>query len=898
MNKKVFFFICALLVFSSRSQGAETLVHSITLRNHTAVSDETIRSILPLKEGETWDEEKFKQAIAYLKQWGRFRKVEAEKKISQLGVDLVFNLDDGWIISNIDVRGHYPFLSRRIRAVISLRVGTSYREGMAEEQIERIEHFFEGQGYEGTKVFVEEKKDPKKDIVLLTFKVKKGRRFRIGNITVDGNTVFPHSYFVSKVNPLIPYRLPRLKESLDKIRRDYQEKGYLRARIKLARTERDEKENKIHLWLKVDQHDQVSIQIRGNRKLMKKTLLPVLTLKQDGGYDRYEIEQSRQALLRLYAQNGFMDARVEAHREEIKSGKIKVIFSIVEGVRTQVHSIRFVGNKNIGSGKLKENMGTKEAAFFHWAPFEPHLFERDLRQFTSVYGEQGYLEASVIEKKVDFDEVKDHVFIEISLEEGQRSFIDEIQFEGHQHFSERKLKRLITHKKRRPLKPQKIAEDREKILAAYAKDGFPYATVLVDPQYDKETAHVSLRYVIDEGKRVKVGQILIVGNNHTWDRSVRSALSLKEGSLFDQSKVLESAASLRKLGAFNSVNIEVMGLEQKESIVHLLVKLEEAKPAVIDLATSFDTIERFSGEVTFTHRNLFGLAKRGNISFKGGEKIQRGEFNLINPRFFGSNLQFITTGFSQLEDKPAFNAFELGGILSLLREFTSEISLLGRYEFTRTSITDSDPTDTTAKRDNSISKVGVSFTYDSRDYFADPKNGFFFLSGNDVATTVLGSGSSFLKFRGWFGHYKTFFGVLTFANTLRMEGIKNVGQESVPIQELLFVGGDYSVRGFAQDSIGPKKADGTPEGGQISVVHNIEMQTKLFHNIKGVLFLDSGSLTNDVNTISLDTLRHGAGAGLRYITPVGPIRFDYGFKLDQRSGEGEGRFHFSFGTTF
>ncbi|MDO8644229.1 MAG: outer membrane protein assembly factor BamA [bacterium] len=726
----------------------------------------------------------------------------------------------------------------------------------------------------------------------------------MGQITVDGNTIFPKGYFVSKINPLFSYKPERIRDALEKMRAGYQGRGYYKARVEVVKTEFDEAKRVVNLWVQVKEHDKVKTRFLGNRTLHDETLRQILTFEREGDYDRYEVQKSREAILDLYRRYGFLNTTVEVKRDRHIPGLVILLFKIHEGVSTQVHSIRFENNQAIRSGKLKKRMKTVENGLFHWAPFRPEIFQKDLEQLPKIYRDNGYLEAKVESQTIRWTEDQKKVFLKVLVSEGGRSYLNGIHFRGNDFFSDKKLLKNLSLKRGNPFKPAALDEDLETLRILYQEKGFAYVTVTPIIIFHPKTKEIAVSYDIQEGPRVKVGRILFVGNNLTRDKALRKGMDIREGDFYRRSRVLESATSLRRLGSLTTVNIQTIGLESREEIVSLVVKVEEAKRNVIDLAVSFDTYERFAGEVTLTNRNLFGYAKRGNLRFKGGEKIQRGEANFINPRFFGQNMEVITTGFTQFEDNTSFNAVEVGGILSSLVPLRRDLTLLGRYEYTRTYITDDTPLDDATKRDNATSKVGTSVTYDTRDYFADPRNGIYALGSVDLADSLIGSGSSFLALKHWFGYYKTFQNSSfarrwTFVNSFRIEGLKNFEDQPIPIQERLFMGGDYTLRGFSQDSIGPLASGGvTPAGGEISLIHNLEIQFKISRSFKAVTFLDSGSLTNDFDEINRTTLRHSTGVGVRYITPVGPIRFDYGVKLDRQTGESRGRFHFTFGYPF
>ena len=203
-----------------------------------------------------------------------------------------------------------------------------------------------------------------------------------------------------------------------------------------------------------------------------------------------------------------------------------------------------------------------------------------------------------------------------------------------------------------------------------------------------------------------------------------------------------------------------------------------------------------------------------------------------------------------------------------------------------------------AERDHTTSKFSFSFNYDRRDSYSDPQKGYVAFAGVDYSNKLIASSFNFLQPKGYFAYYLPLGSRTTLITFVRMEGIKVFGGDQLPRDKKLFLGGDYTVRGFDEDSVGPIGTDGRPAGGQLLISSSSEIQTRLFRNFKLALFLDSGSLTNDFGTVSTASFRHSAGAGLRYVTPIGPLRLDYGFKLDKRVGESVGRLHLAFGYSF
>jgi len=224
-------------------------------------------------------------------------------------------------------------------------------------------------------------------------------------------------------------------------------------------------------------------------------------------------------------------------------------------------------------------------------------------------------------------------------------------------------------------------------------------------------------------------------------------------------------------------------------------------------------------------------------------------------------------------------------------------NFMARYELSRNFFVsgNSAAADNESLRNNLTSKVSLSFIRDDRNNFADPKKGFKSMAGVDIFNEVNGNHANFVEMHLGETYLYTFWDRLTLTNDLRFDEIFEINSSIIPQNERLYLGGDTSIRGFAQDAIGPQNALGKPVGGKIRWIYNAELAVRLVGKFKVAAFYDMGSLTDHYSSMSMYNIRNSAGLGLRYITPVGPLRLDYGFKLDRRRGEGLGRLHFTFG---
>ncbi len=294
---------------------------------------------------------------------------------------------------------------------------------------------------------------------------------------------------------------------------------------------------------------------------------------------------------------------------------------------------------------------------------------------------------------------------------------------------------------------------------------------------------------------------------------------------------------------------------------------------------------------------MWGTGKNANIKLQAGQEISRFEVNYVDPRVLGKSLQLVLGAFTGFERRPYFENFSTGVFSTLFKDFGPNFNTYGQLQFdfvnfdeSKTIVSQLQPGQTAEDRTRMATTLGV--TYDRRDNFGNPRRGYY-LNGNVTFTNqfVQHSGN-YVTTRASLGDWYTPFRRLTIANALRVAKIFPIpSYTNIPVDDRLYLGGDDTVRGFAQDSL-------LPSGGNFSLVYNLELQINPFGNFQVVGFLDSGIVIEDMSQFSLYNLRHSIGPGVRYMTPVGPIRLEYGFKLDRHPGEGVGRLHFSFGYFF
>lgn len=869
-------------------------VRSIEIQNNLPLKQKDILSIIRLKEGELFDREKMENSIFDLRKWGVFKTVEVIVRHEDAAVDLIYQLEDAYLIKEVAIQGNYPLLEKKVRRAIFMSPGDVFEDEKIPEQIDRLISLYEKEGFLDTVVYIEQYPNEKDRSITLKVKVEKGRGFRINEITLEGNTVFQAGRIKNKINKFFDYKPRQVKSDIDAIVKLYKDAGFPRVRVKLANIEFDIEKRTVDLTLQIKEGKKVEVEFEGNLHQQNRKLQKIVSVNQSGDTDEFELEHSKGLLLSHYRSIGYDEAKVEYSKKELSPSHTLIHFKIEEGKKHLIKKIDFEGNKNASDGELKNQMLTKEQSFGNRGVFLEELFKQDLENVEKFYEAKGYLESKVEDWKKDLNETQDKYLLHIKLKEGKTYLVESVSFEGLNSLKLEKVKKILRVQENKFYSPILLEEDVRALLVYYADQGYPYAEAKTDFEM-LASGKVNVRYKINEGEKVRIGQILLVGNNRTKAKTIFQALKLKEGDSFKPQQVLDAQIRLRRLGIFDSITLETLGLKGKEEIVHLVVRVEERKNKILDLGLTYDTDTSFKAKLVYSELNFLGRAKHLDFKLTGGTQFSRGEVAYNDPRFLGTDWQQFANIFAQYENRASFEDEQVGSSIAFLRDLTRRLTLVLKYEFTLTDFNEA-KTDFSLLRagsgDNTTGKLGVSVSYDKRDNFGDPHSGYYTVGKFDYGTQFNDGITHFLKWGSRFAHWWSPLKALTFANVLRMDNIIPLSSSKrVPAQELFFMGGDDTIRGFKQDEV-------NPGGGKLAFVHNLELQFRLFKGFQVVGFLDSGLDVNSWGDLGADTLRHSAGAGLRYVTPVGPIRLDYGFVLDRRPEESKRRLHFTFGYFF
>lgn len=443
-------------------------------------------------------------------------------------------------------------------------------------------------------------------------------------------------------------------------------------------------------------------------------------------------------------------------------------------------------------------------------------------------------------------------------------------------------------------------------LRALAVDtGYYNATITATPSTPRPADGFSLVDVsveADWGERVSVGSISVTGNQKVNSGFFERHFDELVNKPYSPDRTNEAVEELLQTGAFETVRTDLV--ENEDGTVSLDVEVEEGYSRTLGVYAGFATYEGPIGGFEFRNLNLFGSVRKIDATIELSSRGARGEIEYTDPWVFDSNYEFRGSLFAINRSEEGYEKFQTGGRYEFTRRLGKEkknaLSFFGEASYTDVHDADISPV-FLGDTEYFTHSAGFSLTHDRRDNPTAPRKGWIAQTSVSVASSAIASETEFLKATGRLGFY-----IPIRDHTLRLGAragaISPIGdQGAIPIDLRFFNGGAYSVRSFPERELGPfDPATGYPAGGEFFTVFNLEYEIPIpaIDGLSVVPFADAGNLLIDSGDAGLDDLRYALGLGIRYRTPIGPLRLEYGHNPDRRPGEPSGTFHAGFGFAY
>ncbi len=687
------------------------------------------------------------------------------------------------------------------------------------------------------------------------------------------------------------------------------------------------------------------IVFEGSEEFEKKDLDEATGLKPFTVVNIGKVRAASQAIAKKYEEKGYYLARADFElrpvTDEARQGRneVQLVYKITENEKVRIRKIHFLGNKYATSGDLKQVMQTAEGHAFSWmtsgGTYREGAFERDLAVLAFYYGNEGFIEAKIAKPRVTLSQDRRYIDVMITVEEGQQHFLGNVEFRGDLLFSTDELRKSFEMKEGEVFSTGKLQEQILKLTDKYGDEGYAFANVIPRPSVREGSNVVDLLIDLEKGEKVYWGKISVTGNSKTHDKVIRRELPFAEGELYNATKRKKGLERVRRLGFFGQdVNFLTSTPRGSTNILDLEIRVSEKPTGSLNVAAGYSTgAGGFNLQVQVSQNNLFGrgqqLSLNAQVDF--GENGQKTfTLNFTDPKIFDTEwlggFDLYIQQYSSADPLKNYDQRLSGGALRTGRELYDNLMLLGTYKLQHYRLTDaiSDAifTDPTKDKESFISSIEASLQYDTRNNRLDPSGGEF----ASVAAEFAGlGGRTFQKFVAAARVYRRVAWKLVYRSNVEYGFLANVfGNDTLPDTERFSLGGIFSLRGYPWRSIGSRvdipagagmRANAVADlnrrgvgsypfvkGGVQKLVINQELEFPLIPeaDIRLALFFDAGNAWDGAFGAASPTLLTNYGWGIRWYSPLGPLRFEWGYPLTSiptKQGKGT-EFHFVIAPTF
>ena len=653
------------------------------------------------------------------------------------------------------------------------------------------------------------------------------------------------------------------------------------------------------------------VQIEGNKDVDTSDLRAAVTIKERSLFQEEKVKESVGKLVELCQNKGFIDASVDASVAEDSEGALRVTFRVAEGPKLKIERIVVTGNQYHTTKAIRKAMDTSEKGFFSFitdsGTFKKDVLENDVRKVEALYQNSGFLDSKIFEPVVGRG--KKGLVVTIRVFEGRQYRIGEVLFSGESGIPAETLRKTVKLAPGDLFNRETILSDLLALTTLVNDEG--YAQALVSPGVEKRKEYpvADVTYRFERGTKFRFGNVAISGNTKTLDRVVRRHLDVSDGKTYTATGLKTSKENLTRTSYFKDVKVSTAP-SAVPGEMDVKVDLQEGPTGTLSGGLGYSSLDKIFGVVQLSENNLFGRGWRLSLNSQFGARRTTFSIDFRDPQFLDSDFSLLLSAFKTKVTYTDFEKDASGGRVGLGYNFTrfTNGSVAFRMDDTRIlGVGGSVPTWTVQQEiDKGVQKtrsLGINVGRNSTDRFIDPSRGSVQSATVEYAGGPLGGDSQFVKY---FLNAKAYYPVTASTvfswNLLWGHVVPTVGGDEVPLFERFFLGGPYSVRGFRSRSLSPKDPNtGELVGGNKELIANFEYLFPLVGDIgfKGVLFFDAGNAWAQGSwPLAGEGLWAAYGLGVRWYSPMGPLRFEWGWNLNRPQGEAKRVMEFTIGTPF
>jgi len=643
-------------------------------------------------------------------------------------------------------------------------------------------------------------------------------------------------------------------------------------------------------------------------------------------FDKALVDRAEQELKRQYLSRGLYGVQITTTVTPVERNRVNISFAVDEGEVSRIKQINIIGNKAFSEKELLSLLNLRTPGWFTWYTkadqYSKQKLTGDIEALRSFYLNRGYLEMQVESTQVSITPDKRDIYITININEGDKFTVGDVKLEGEMFGRDEELRSLLELKTGDVYSGEKLAESVKKISERMGNFGYAFANVNANPEINRDKKEVSFTVLIDPGKRVYVRRISIAGNTKTRDEVIRREFRQFENSWYDGEKIRLSRDRVDRLGYFKEVNIETPEVPGTTDQVDVSMTVAEKPTGNILLGAGFSSSEKLMLTGSVQQANAFGSGNTLGIDVNTSRRNRTIALSQTTPYFTDDGVSRSYEVFLRTTRPPEVNTgdyvvkttganikfgvpfsevdtvfFGLGIERTEVQTYTGVPGFNDSPELYKRYVADfGNGTDATT----TSFPLTAAWQRDSRDSALVPTVGRYQRVNLEMAPA-----GSLKYYRAMYQHqwFRPLFRAVTLALNGEIDYGRGLGGRPYPIFKNFYAGGIGSVRGYEGSSLGPRALNGDPLGGTSRIIANAELQFPFpgsgnDRTLRWFTFFDAGNVFAEGEKLKVSDLRYAVGAGISWVSPIGPLKLSYGVPLNSKEGDRKQNFQFQLGTGF
>ena len=840
---------------------------------------ERIAGYVSVRPGEPLSRVQVRESAARLYATGAFADVIVETRRLEDGLEVVFRTTPAPRLDRVRIEGDQVVEEGELRRLTRLEKREPLWPTRLEQAATAAAVELADRGYLEARVTAEAR--PVAGGADAIFHVTAGPQARVSEVTLVGLDGYAAWGISERMRPRAgaPFDRRRAQQAAESIRRELVQRRRFQARVTTHEVY-DPSSASIRLTFQVEAAEPVKVELRG-APAPKALQQAVERLLQEGGGRSDALEAAAEQIEEHFQSRGHRDV-VVIQRREFLPGHVAFVYEIDPGPRSMAVSVRVTGDA-VPDVVLRTRAGD---------PVQDGLLDADVSALRRALEDRGHATPLV---EAEVPEGGGSVPVVFRVRAGALARVRSYQALLLEPNPGGVVPPASHVRVGEPFRVRDVARERNALLSVYRNAGHLAIEVTPEVAFSEDRTQADVTLSVDAGPRTTVGRVVVAGLGHTQERVVQRELTIQPGEPLSLERVLESQRRLAALGIFARADIRELGAAT-DPIRDLVVSIVEAPRTTIAYGIGYGERDRLRASIELTRRNLGGLDRSLTLFTRGSFRGNRVFASYRTPYLFGHRQEFFLSGFREEEDRESFDFVRYGSLVQTALRLSPRHGVILRYVYQSTDTFNEEVPCGDVDRqfcDATVAGPAVTVVNDTRDDPIDPIDGRFLSADVQLSLEALG-GDSFVK--GFFqaSLYTPAAPRVVLGLNGRLGLARTLGPNEpllLPLPERFFAGGDFGPRGFATDAV-------APGGGNALLLGSAELRIDAARKFSVAVFCDVGNIYPLVSDMDIGDLRYTAGAGLRYKSALGPLRVDWGYKLDRRPGESPSHWHFTIGNAF